>query len=443
MVSAVFWEESLRNQFQGYFPLAPGQAAEHWKASTFVFDANVLLNLYRYSNNTRDDFVSVLEALQERLWLPYQAAFEFLKNRVPVIKGQIKAYEKALGDIEKLGIDFSGSRAHPFISESVQDVFNSAICAVKNELEDSLQRQLKLLSEDPVREKLADLFLDRVGAPFSDGELEDIFIEGEKRYAEKVPPGYKDGKKNPSASSVSEKLSNFGDLVLWKEIIKFAASGNKAVIFVTDDRKEDWWAEAHGRSLGPRPELIHEFIKCGGDKLTFATPERFLENADPKKLHPVNQASIAEVVAEKTSRESDMEIVRKVIEQKLSDVVFPGDSDNSSKYLSDSYPSIATSQLENVFEGSRFGAPIIRDRMRTERAKLFDLNSERARLISELGRLKEEIRDGRVRGCSEVELDAIMDKINSTRKEISKLDDLVFQSEDWLLRLQRLLGDDG
>ena len=38
-----------------------------WKHALFVFDTNVLLNLYRYQSKTRDELLNVLEQRRSRL----------------------------------------------------------------------------------------------------------------------------------------------------------------------------------------------------------------------------------------------------------------------------------------------------------------------------------------------------------------------------------------
>ena len=59
----------------------------------FAFDANTLLNLYRYTENTRNDFIRALKTIKEKLFLPYQAAYEYHENRVGVIEGIEKSYD--------------------------------------------------------------------------------------------------------------------------------------------------------------------------------------------------------------------------------------------------------------------------------------------------------------------------------------------------------------
>ena len=52
-----------------------------WETCTFVFDTNVLLDLYRYKGSTKDTFFKVLEKIGDNKWLPYQVGYEYHKNR--------------------------------------------------------------------------------------------------------------------------------------------------------------------------------------------------------------------------------------------------------------------------------------------------------------------------------------------------------------------------
>ncbi|MGW7499712.1 PIN-like domain-containing protein [Streptomyces luteogriseus] len=46
-----------------------------------VVDTNVLLTLYRSNQRTREDLLTVLDRLRERLWVPHQVLAEFWRNR--------------------------------------------------------------------------------------------------------------------------------------------------------------------------------------------------------------------------------------------------------------------------------------------------------------------------------------------------------------------------
>lgn len=58
--------------------------------------------------------------------------------------------------------------------------------------------------------------------------------EGEKRYKNNTPPGFCDAKNK-------DGVQKYSDLIIWKEIIRFAENNKKNILFVTDDVKSDWW----------------------------------------------------------------------------------------------------------------------------------------------------------------------------------------------------------
>lgn len=106
---------------------------------------------------------------------------------------------------------------------------------------------------DSVVERLTTLLEGRVGDKWPPDKLAALRKEGEDRYAKKIPPGYKDSKKD------SGEFDKFGDLIIWKEMMAKAKADKRSVIFISDDAKEDWWWIHRGRKMGPRPELIEEF----------------------------------------------------------------------------------------------------------------------------------------------------------------------------------------
>src|SRR5437016_440727 len=92
----------MKNLFPGYFRPTEEEFEQLWQDCTFIPDANVLLNLYRYSPETREGLLSIFSAVSDRLWLPHQVAFEFLSNRLGVIDAQTKAYKKAIEALQEL-----------------------------------------------------------------------------------------------------------------------------------------------------------------------------------------------------------------------------------------------------------------------------------------------------------------------------------------------------
>ncbi len=85
----------MKKIFQSHIPDSDLEIKRVWKDALIVFDANTILNLYRYSDNSRSEFIALLNNLKQRIWVPEQAAHEYFKNRSVVIGDQTKAYESA------------------------------------------------------------------------------------------------------------------------------------------------------------------------------------------------------------------------------------------------------------------------------------------------------------------------------------------------------------
>jgi hypothetical protein len=56
----------MRKTFSGYYRPTEDEFAEMWRNCLFVLDANVLLNLYRYSRKTSDEFLGILDGVSDR-----------------------------------------------------------------------------------------------------------------------------------------------------------------------------------------------------------------------------------------------------------------------------------------------------------------------------------------------------------------------------------------
>lgn len=298
----------MKELFPGYYPLNQEQFKELWENCIFVFDTNILLNLYRYNESTRNDFINnILRKIEQRLWIPHQVALEFQENRLEVIESQetqidtIKlrwSHHKAafLGDIRKFyAIDPEGLIAR--LDEKLLEYLNT-----KNSL---ITEQLKLNEHDTVRDIVDEIFNGKIGEHPTSEELVDIYKNGEERYKIKYPPGFGDknskGKDKERDYLYKEMIfrREYGDLILWKELLKEVKSRNwKHIIFVTDDNKEDWWYERSGKTIGPRPELIQEMYEAGVSLFYMYNSNRFIEFAQEylgTKISENSQQEIEEI----------------------------------------------------------------------------------------------------------------------------------------------------
>lgn len=84
----------MRNLFPGYYRPTKEEFDLLWRECTFSFDANILLNIHRYSPKARERFFEILEAFNERVWITHQAAYEYQKNHLDLISKQAEPYTK-------------------------------------------------------------------------------------------------------------------------------------------------------------------------------------------------------------------------------------------------------------------------------------------------------------------------------------------------------------
>src|SRR6266567_2622681 len=96
---------------------------------------------------------------------------------------------------------------------------------------------------DPVFDAVTELFDGKVGKPYKTEEYKEIYKKGKERYEQKVPPGYMDIAKK------SNNNNEFGDLVVWFQILDYAKGEARPIILITDDAKEDWWRDAGGEKI--------------------------------------------------------------------------------------------------------------------------------------------------------------------------------------------------
>lgn len=297
----------MKTKFSEYYKLSEREIKDHWKNDIFSFDANVLLNLYRYTPSTRDAFFNLLENIQDRIWVSYQAAYEYQKNRLTVISAQKEAYKEIRRTLEQKKNDIdtklNGFAKHPYLQASeLKRQITSAFKSISKDLNQSEEKHPDYLHSDPILDRLTILLDRRVGDDFSDTDLAKLFKDGKKRYDEKIPPGYMDQKRKQNQGD----RSLYGDLVVWKQVIEKAKSDSCSIIFVTDDLKEDWWYKFKGQTIGARPELLREFRDEAQQCVNIYQADKFLEFANSNLELKTNQDAIDEIRKVRMADEKDL-----------------------------------------------------------------------------------------------------------------------------------------
>lgn len=304
----------MKGLFPQYDHSSKVDHAEAWKTATFVFDTNVLLNLYRYQESTREELLNVISKLENRIWIPHHVALEFQRNRLAVIAGQGKRFSEIRRVIENSKLNLSKDieklrlkKRHALINpEPLVSGFEKLADDFLRELENLQEAQQTLTTPDPLKERIENLFSGKVGPEFSNQEeVNKTNKEAEERYKNKIPPGYKDEAKEKDDpddflhNGVSYK-KKFGDYFVWTQLLTHAANENlKKIIFVTDDGKEDWWLQIDlegPKTIGPRVELIDEAFRVGKlDTFLMYKPEGFLQLSQNFLKAKISEETLNEV----------------------------------------------------------------------------------------------------------------------------------------------------
>ena len=304
----------MKNLFYNFDTDAHLDYKKSWEQALFVFDTNVLLNLYRYRSTARDELLNVIGELSDRIWVPHHVALEFQRNRPKVIAEQAnlfvdvrRAVEKArsslLSDLEKLQLNRRHSLINP---ESLISGFSDMASWFFTELDRLQEERSNLTGKDALKEKIESLFDGKVGSPPNDqSEVDEIYKQAERRFKLSIPPGYLDSEKDRDAPDEHFHggliyKRKYADYLLWRQILVYAStSATTSIVFVTDDRKEDWWwkIDSNGpKTIGPRPELIEEARTVGniGTFLMY-NPEGFLKFSKEYLETKVSEETLKEV----------------------------------------------------------------------------------------------------------------------------------------------------
>ena len=238
-----------------------------WDNCVFTFDANVLLNLYRYSDPPVNHFFEILEKVGERIWLTYQSSYEYHKNRRNKIEEQLGVYRGLKDDIEG-----AKNRLIPELSNKYDKHPILDIEKVVNEIENGFNKAIKSVGvyekkhpdinkEDTIQKRITGLFDGKVGDDFPHMRKREVITEAELRYQIYKPPGYEDRKKPPP--------SKYGDLFFWFQVIEFSHRRKTDIVLVSDERKGDWWQKLGNKEYTPRPELISEFYEETSNEILY------------------------------------------------------------------------------------------------------------------------------------------------------------------------------
>lgn len=289
------------NKYDIYYEPQNEDLKELWAENIFVFDTSALLSLYYLPIELRKNILDkTLIPIKDKIWIPHQVMYEYTKNREMKIREplqrkykevfdkEISPIAKHLKDIEKHLISFKDitqkKDSHPYIedesSHKILDEYNDfykIYMDFKRHIEEVFsQREKEILSvlenDDVLNFVTSNL---EIGEGFTFDETINIIKEGELRYRNTIPPGYKDVKDKDGTQI-------YGDLIVWKEVLRYAQVNKKSVVLISNDVKDDWCKtykhQREDRVMHPRHELIKEFFDLSNCRFWMYTFNQFLYN---------------------------------------------------------------------------------------------------------------------------------------------------------------------
>ncbi|MCF2152335.1 PIN-like domain-containing protein [Desmonostoc muscorum LEGE 12446] len=319
----------MRELFPDYYYPTEEEFKTAWEKATFVLDTSVLLDLYRYPEELREQLINIFEKIADRLWIPYQVALEFQRRRMTTISDQKLTFnkveniiQKGIDEIQKIqkGInkqlnDFQLEKRHSTISvneflkkmaESIQLIEQDSQ-EFLSELKQKKDKQLSVTTNpDPIRNKIDELIRNKIGNPPSDQEtIDKIYDECRHRIEHSIPPGlidYNEKQGDDETFTYQDIKYNrkYGDIVIWLNIIE-KVKEKGYVIFITSEKKDDWWwsfkqSSEPPQKMGLRRELLEEIKVKTNDGFFWAyQTERFMKYADEYLNVDVEQKLIDQI----------------------------------------------------------------------------------------------------------------------------------------------------
>ncbi|MGW4057804.1 PIN-like domain-containing protein [Amycolatopsis sp. NPDC004747] len=290
--------KGLIDQFDHLIPPTAEDKQNAISMGMIAVDTNVLLALYLYSPTARDHFISALANLRDRLWLSHQAAVEFHQNRALIIDAQNRSYSDILAALDGYRKETQKleSRVNEFSNrlgmtaterDRLAKLLTPDIDSAAQMIRDiqSSQEEFDPVQPDPILHRLDSIFAGRVGEAYAPEKYAEAASEAMRRVELRIPPGYLG----------SSKEEPPGDYLQWDQTLNEASLRKPSyLLLITADRKNDWWRRAHGRTLGPRPELALEARERAACRFIIVGPNEFLVLASTYSHTQVSNATLEE-----------------------------------------------------------------------------------------------------------------------------------------------------
>lgn len=288
----------MKKLFPEYNKKTDKEYKKIWKDALIYLDTSFLLDLYRISEDSRKEFFELLDKLKDQLWLPYQVAKEYNRNRYGVILGQISSLDRTIAKVNNSKAELINSLIEYkeyALRTPIRDAIDKSFDGIIKEIEKIKAPYLELKKSDVIFDKLCKLFSGKISDEYEKEWLEGIAKDGEIRYKKGIPPGYMDKGKESEKQALYDEYRIYGDLIVWNDILGKAKASQKPAIFVTGDVKEDWMWKISGEKRGARPELIVEMRERAEQDLLLYATDRFYSYGREMIGKQVNETTVNEI----------------------------------------------------------------------------------------------------------------------------------------------------
>ena len=219
-----------------------------------VFDTSALIDAYGLPTDLRLKFLVVLERLHglERLWLPHQVALEYHYRKQETVDRLGFYYDELAKQLDRQNSEPSlniGNEA---------DKLRGLLAEAAKEARRLRKADRHGFNEQRFSQRLESAFSGCVGPAYDDSAYERVVADAEWRYRAGIPPGFEDRGKESGAGNP------YGDYVLWRQTLDFAAVDGRPIILISNDSKRDWVVTSKPRKGAPRPELVREMRSKAG-----------------------------------------------------------------------------------------------------------------------------------------------------------------------------------
>jgi hypothetical protein len=272
-----FYRQSAYPQAHGLMSWSPQTFDQVKDIATVVVDTNALLVPYGTGQVSLDEIGRTYRTLvgQGRLVIRGQVVREFASNRVV----KLQELHQRLARKQQPSITrgtyplLEGLDGYSTMS-SLEEQLDEIIRRYKDAVDAVLKHVRQWYWNDPVSVLYKGLFNDEVvlDPAFDPAELKDDLS---RRVANGIAPGYKDARKDDGG---------IGDLIIWRTILEVGEKRKTPLLFVSEEKKADWWHQSEGRELYPRFELVDEYRRHSeGQSFHMMTFSAFLKVAGASK----------------------------------------------------------------------------------------------------------------------------------------------------------------